>query len=780
MSAFDEAVSVLGGGRAGRESVHADRRAQPARPLITLTAFAALGLYGVSRWSILLDPRPSSRMLGLLALATVTAGVLGAAVTRGRVARGLAVIVAVLACLAALALAGVPATLIVHGHPRAIWSGISDGLGALPRVLVPYNGADPWVPVVVTLGAAVLVMDAALVLAFAPRSLGDARRAAAAMPLIALAVVPSTLIRPQAPYLQGLLLLALVAALVWGERLRRRDARAALIALALAGAGAMVIGPALDRHRPLLNYEGLAGAFAPTNIETFDWSQRYGPLDWPRTGREVMSVKAAHPDYWKAQNLDVFDGVDWVQGADESTAAIPAPDPNALARWTQRVQVTIRGMRTTDVIAAGFTTQPPEQVPQGVVPGDSPGTWLAGTDLEPGDSYFVTTYSPQPTTAELAATAGQPYPQLYLASYRAITLPGTAPGQPDAGEILFPPFRSHAPAVRITGNTSTGATSNDGAAAMRASPYAGAYALARRLAKGAPTPIAYIKRVERYLSTGFTYNENAPRHRYPLESFLFQDKLGYCQQFSGAMALLLRMGGVPARVSAGFTSGTYDQSLKQWVVSDLDAHAWVEAWFPSYGWVRFDPTPGVAPALGGRGALAVPKFPAGGGASQGQLHRPVHDIPAASRAAAGGGSGLGLILGAGVLVAAGLLAMLALRTARRRAARAAGDPVVFELERALTRSGRPLPPGTTLSQLEHRFRSSPDAAAYIRALRLSRYGAIGHGPTPAQRRALRERLSEGLGVTGRLRALWALPPWPVRGSLTGLRSVLKSSYGRRV
>ncbi len=81
MSAFEESVSVLDAGRAGRESTRADRRAEPARGLITLVAFAVLGLYGVSRWSILLDPRPTSRMLGLLALATATAGGLEVAVT---------------------------------------------------------------------------------------------------------------------------------------------------------------------------------------------------------------------------------------------------------------------------------------------------------------------------------------------------------------------------------------------------------------------------------------------------------------------------------------------------------------------------------------------------------------------------------------------------------------------------------------------------------------------------------------------------------------------------
>ena len=63
--------------------------------------------------------------------------------------------------------------------------------------------------------------------------------------------------------------------------------------------------------------------------------------------------------------------------------------------------------------------------------------------------------------------------------------------------------------------------------------------------------------VRSYLSQphGFSYSQNPPRRQFPLESFLFTDKQGYCQQFSGAMALLLRMGGIPARVAAGFTPG---------------------------------------------------------------------------------------------------------------------------------------------------------------------------------------------------------------------------------
>ena len=57
-----------------------------------------------------------------------------------------------------------------------------------------------------------------------------------------------------------------------------------------------------------------AAAWPPGHVEPFDWYQRYGPLNWPRTGHEVLDVQAAHADYWKAENLDVFNGRGWVTG----------------------------------------------------------------------------------------------------------------------------------------------------------------------------------------------------------------------------------------------------------------------------------------------------------------------------------------------------------------------------------------------------------------------------------------------------------------------------------
>jgi transglutaminase-like putative cysteine protease len=81
----------------------------------------------------------------------------------------------------------------------------------------------------------------------------------------------------------------------------------------------------------------------------------------------------------------------------------------------------------------------------------------------------------------------------------------------------------------------------------------------------------------------FVYNERPPRRDVPLDAFLFEDREGYCQQFSGAMALMLRMAGVPARVASGFSPGVRDEVRDEWVVRDYDAHSWVEAYLPGAG-----------------------------------------------------------------------------------------------------------------------------------------------------------------------------------------------------
>jgi hypothetical protein len=115
---------------------------------------------------------------------------------------------------------------------------------------------------------------------------------------------------------------------------------------------------------------------------------------------------------------------------------------------------------------------------------------------------------------------------------------------------------------------------------------------------------------------GFTYSLNAPTDdgRQPLVTFL-DKKTGFCQQYAAAAAVLMRVAGLPARVVLGYTHQTPDAN-GSFAISTADAHAWVEVYFQSIGWITFDPTPfgGTDLARAGRFDWA-PRPQASGGAS---------------------------------------------------------------------------------------------------------------------------------------------------------------------
>jgi protein-glutamine gamma-glutamyltransferase len=100
--------------------------------------------------------------------------------------------------------------------------------------------------------------------------------------------------------------------------------------------------------------------------------------------------------------------------------------------------------------------------------------------------------------------------------------------------------------------------------------------------------------LETYLRTHFGYSLNLPRTvpHDPLANFLFERKQGHCEYFASSMAVMLRTLGIPSRVVNGFRTGEFNDLTSQYVVRASNAHSWVEAYFPGYGWVAFDPTPG--------------------------------------------------------------------------------------------------------------------------------------------------------------------------------------------
>jgi hypothetical protein len=340
--------------------------------------------------------------------------------------------------------------------------------------------------------------------------------------------------------------------------------------------------------------------------------------------------------------------------------------------------------------------------------------------------------------------------------YLQVKLPGNPNDAGTPPTVWSDPFGT--PAPLLYQSTFGGV---QGADLLAGSPYARAAALARRLRAASPTPYTYVTRVMNLLAHGYTYDEHPPVRPYPLESFLFTDRRGYCQQFAGAMALLLRLGGVPARVAAGFTAGQFDKSSRRWLVSDYNAHAWVEAFFPGYGWVRFDPTP--ASSDPAQQTTHLGSLLAGGSAStplvKPAIGRHGLSVPGGSAAArharAGRGAGTPLLPILAVLA----LAMLAgAAFATRPVREPSPGQLLAELERAFHRTGRELPAHLTLAELERRMVNDPGAMAYLQAVSRARFGGPGPVPSPAQRRALRRALAAGLGLSGRLRALWALPP----------------------
>lgn len=119
--------------------------------------------------------------------------------------------------------------------------------------------------------------------------------------------------------------------------------------------------------------------------------------------------------------------------------------------------------------------------------------------------------------------------------------------------------------------------------------------LALKVTAGATNTYDKVVAIETYLrdSQNFQYTLTpppTPLGEDPIQFFLFQSHKGYCEFFATAMGDMLRSIGIPTRLVNGFGPGNFDAGSGQWVVRGLDAHTWVEVYFPTYGWIAFEPT----------------------------------------------------------------------------------------------------------------------------------------------------------------------------------------------
>ncbi len=762
-----------------------------------LVGFAALASLGALQWQRMVAGLSTGRALLWVAVAVAAGAGVIACDRLPRRWRGAGVLgVTVLALLGTLVVSGISLDLLKPRNWGDLVDGLRGGAQSLGTVRMPYDAPDVWPQWALQVGGALLLTVAALVACW-PRARSRGYPFLALIALLVTVVSPVVSLGGSRPLLLGTAIAALTVCFLWLERLPLRPGLGVALLLGVALAGALPLAAVADRGEPWFDYKEFAENLGPDDPVRFSWSQQYGPIDWPRDGNEVLRVKSDEPHYWKAANLDLFDGSGFT---DAGPLERGGTDPTSDLREDYRdrpgqvddVEVSIRRMRSTDVIAPG-TIMKVQDATRLVQPSGEPGRWNASGELRRGDSYKVEAYVPTPTAGELQAadSTGLHIPREEDLELTVPFLPGRQPtirsvggverGRVDTAVVHLRPFGDDSqpfvtyPAARRTRFGAANAT-------FRGSPYRRTWALAKRLRKKAKTPYAYILAVNTYLSNDFTYSERPTppaAGRAPLDAFLFDTKEGYCQHFAGAMALLLRMGGVPARVATGFSPGGFSKRRDAWIVRDTDAHAWVEAWFDDLGWVTFDPTPDATPARSQIAALqAAPPAaatPPGSGVAPGvggQATRRLNGVRpdllfdpqrrnSGAAVAAGGDGGtawwLYALLALAVLGGAAALIVYVLRV-RARGPMSPHDRGVWELELALRRAGRPLETGTTLRQLEQRFGASDDASAYLRALSASRYGPTPRRPTAAERRSMRRALAQGLGWAGHIRAFWALPP----------------------
>jgi transglutaminase-like putative cysteine protease len=117
---------------------------------------------------------------------------------------------------------------------------------------------------------------------------------------------------------------------------------------------------------------------------------------------------------------------------------------------------------------------------------------------------------------------------------------------------------------------------------------------------GATTPYDQAQAITNWLRQNIVYDQNIdapPPSVEPVDYVLFTSRRGYCNYYASAEVVLLRSLGIPARMAVGFSQGKADPATSTFHVLEENAHAWPEVFFPSYGWVEFEPTASEQPLV---------------------------------------------------------------------------------------------------------------------------------------------------------------------------------------
>jgi transglutaminase-like putative cysteine protease len=571
------------------------------RTLILLAAIAALA--GAAWWQIVdasFDAVALGRAIGLgLAPALVVLALRRHPVRNLPPAWIIGIVVLVLGLVPAAGYAlGVPVTHMRKGDLDfwpPVWDAVRHGFSDFYDTRVPFDPLEHPEMIGLVLVAVYLTVGIAGLLLSAGRPL------ASAVALLLGVGWPATLaatIPGRQPLWPGAVLVVAVLLFLLLTREGRRPLRrlgpavAFSAVLVLAAVGASTTSAVAKEE--IFAWQGWNYDPEPDLVSVrYVWQSNYTGITFSEEPTVVLRIKAPKRNlYWRATTLDEYTGVGWREDLDSGPPVLarqvdtPPGEPLVpeaaydQANWT-RQDVTVEGLADTHVVSAALPMRIDLRSPHSTQYAAG-GVVLVEGGLDYQQRYVVQSYAPRVDTRALAELPAR-YPA-ELDRYLEVV--------PD---VQFPAFR--APQRGELVRQLFARRSFDELLAE----YQPLYEQALEVTEGASRPYVAVAALEAWFRSegGFVYDEDPPPYGSgpPLVTFVLEHKAGYCQQYAGAMALMLRLLGIPARVAVGFTSGEYDNRRQEWVVTDHNAHAWVEVWFPEYGWLPFDPTPG-------RGTLA--------------------------------------------------------------------------------------------------------------------------------------------------------------------------------
>nr|WP_284033286.1 DUF3488 and transglutaminase-like domain-containing protein [Halobaculum sp. DT31] len=254
-------------------------------------------------------------------------------------------------------------------------------------------------------------------------------------------------------------------------------------------------------------------------------------------------VETTQPTYWRTGAFDAYTGQGWARTGDSRPS-----DGTVNTAGLRDERIDYRITLQESATAAPTAWQPSSVSLSSESLYVLPGRSLASAEgLPAGTTYTGVSYAP-PRDRTVLASAGQDYPEAVESRYATL-----------------PENRSSERVAAFTDD----------------------------LTADASTPYEKAVVIEEWLEANREYSLNSshdPEAGTVTEEFLFNMKTGYCEYFATAMTVMLRTQDVPARYAVGYSTGQ-PTGDGEYTVRAMNAHAWVEVYFPEAGWVRFDPTP---------------------------------------------------------------------------------------------------------------------------------------------------------------------------------------------